>query len=149
MAVIKLKRLFDNGNETIGILYYGDDFSYTLEDEHREKKLTGETRIPCGIYEIKFRKVLSPLTKKYRERYSFFKWHLELQKVPNFTHIYIHTGRLESHTDGCILVGHEQHKDVTTGKLSLKHTWSGFKHLYEYCEEKLQKGKLFIEIVDE
>jgi hypothetical protein len=79
--------------------------SYTLEDEYRAEKVRGETRIPAGTYKIKFREVLSGMTKKYREKYDFFTWHLEIQDVPNFQYVYLHAGNRDDETDGCVLIG--------------------------------------------
>ena len=103
---IELTRLKDNGNATLGLMKVdGEAFCFTLEDEFRAEKIKGETRIPAGKYAVKFREVLSPMTKRYRDRYDWFTYHLELQDVPGFTHVYIHIGNTEKHTDGCVLVG--------------------------------------------
>ena len=40
---------------TYGRLIFGDFTCETLEDEYREVKVEGETRIPAGTYEIKLR----------------------------------------------------------------------------------------------
>jgi len=109
-------RLHDNGNDSIGILYYHDHFKdvkyeYMLEDEYRDKKIRGETRIPEGFYDIKLRKY-----GKFYDKYckssieairSFTqKWGvMEIAGVRNFDDILIHCGNKESHTDGCLLVG--------------------------------------------
>lgn len=121
---LKLYRFSSGRDDTLGVLY--EDFgigsavpsikppqgtktaqplAFTLEDEFRKEKVAGETRIPAGRYEIKFREVLSPMTQRYRERFPWFHWHLELQNVPGFTNVYIHVGNREDDTDGCIVVG--------------------------------------------
>jgi hypothetical protein len=89
-----------------------DDFNlgceflcYGLEDEYREEKVSGETRIPSGKYEIKFRDV-GGMTKRYAEKYpDIHQGMLWLQDVPGFEWIYIHVGNDDDHTEGCILVG--------------------------------------------
>ena len=78
---------------------------FTLEDEHRNKKVYGETRIPAGVYEIRFRKVGG-----FHGRYSrrFPEMHagmLQLIDVPNFEYILIHIGNDDEDTAGCILTG--------------------------------------------
>ena len=40
---------------------------------------------------------------------------LELQNVPNFQYILIHTGNTDSHTAGCLLIGETQ-QDLDKGK---------------------------------
>jgi len=106
---IKVKRLKSSpaaGGYTIGRMFIDGQFKYwTMEDEARALKLRGETRIPAGTYAVKFREVMSAKTQSYRNKYAWFKWHLELQNVPNFQYVYIHVGNTEKDTDGCILVG--------------------------------------------
>lgn len=103
---ITVKRFSDNGESTIGLLYIDDKFyCYTIEDEYREEKVSGETRIPDGNYEVKFRRVLSGMTKKYRAKFDWFTWHLELQNVEGFKYVYFHKGNTSDHSDGCIIIG--------------------------------------------
>jgi len=103
---LTLNRYSSNVESTLGLLYINNKFEcYTLEDEKREIKKRGETRIPAGLYDIRFREVMSGMTEKYREKYSFFSWHLHLINVPGFEYIYIHAGNTDKDTDGCILVG--------------------------------------------
>src|SRR5688500_5460626 len=107
----KLQRYSDNGDCTQGILIEFKNnksflHGYTLEDEYRNVKLAGETRIKAGRYELKLNKWVdskgdpSPLTQRYRTKYSWFKWHIEITKVPNFQGVYIHIGNKDSDTEG-------------------------------------------------
>lgn len=105
---LRMERTFSEPElGTTGVLFMDGDWSgHTLEDEYREKKVAGETRIPAGAYEIKLR-TDSPMAEKYRERYG--DWHegmLWLQDVPGFEWIYIHAGNTPDHTEGCIIVGY-------------------------------------------
>lgn len=140
---LKLKRLKNNGDTTIGKITSYLYEAHTLEDEPREIKVKGETRIPAGIYEIKERKLLSPLTKHYRKRYDWFKWHLELQDVPNFDYVYIHVGNDHEDTEACILVGYQQ------GDWKIWESTEAFRDLYFLVVGALQNGRVFIEIEDE
>jgi len=102
---LKLYRFYENEDSTLGRLEIDNEhFCFTIEDEHRDVKVDGETRIPMGRYRLKFRRTLSPLTERYRERFNWFSWHIELQDVPGFSYIYIHVGNFERNSDGCILV---------------------------------------------
>lgn len=94
-------------HSTLGWLRINDqDAGFVLEDEGRAHKVKGETRIPAGTYAVALRQVISPLTERYRARFpDFFEWHLEIQHVPNFSHVYIHVGNTEDDTEGCLLVG--------------------------------------------
>ena len=103
---------------TNGLLYVETEIeAYTLEDQVRDgAKVMSETAIPLGTYEIKFRNI-GGYDSKYRSRYGT-DWHrgmLELQDVPNFKYILIHTGNTDSHTSGCLLIGETQ-QDLDKGK---------------------------------
>ena len=102
---------------TNGMLFVDGVFEcFTLEDEVRDVKVMSETAIPLGEYEIKFRNV-GGFDTKYKARYgsTFHKGMLELQNVPNFKYILIHTGNTDQHTAGCLLVGETQ-QDLDKGK---------------------------------
>jgi hypothetical protein len=144
MIEIKMSRKANNGNTTLGKM--GNKFFEidTLEDEPREVKVKGETRIPKGRYEIKERKVLSDKTKKYRAKFPWFTWHLELQDVKGFDYIYIHIGNKETDSDGCILVGHQ------SGDWKIWESTEAFKDLYFYIIGALRcKERVFIDITDD
>lgn len=103
---VALKRFSDSGESTLGLFYIDNQFiAFTLEDTYREVKKIHETCVPTGRYRILYNENVTPMTTKYRKRYSFFKYHLELQNVPYFKNIYIHSGNTKDHTSGCILTG--------------------------------------------
>jgi len=102
---------------TNGMLFVDGVFEcFTLEDEVRDIKVMSETAIPLGEYEIKFRNI-GGFDTKYKARYgsTFHKGMLELQDVPNFKYILIHTGNSDQHTAGCLLIGETQ-QDLDKGK---------------------------------
>ena len=73
---LKVVRFYSDSDSTMGCLTVDGKFQcWTVEDEHRDIKVKGETRIPAGTYEVKFRESDSPMTLKYRQRYPFFKYH--------------------------------------------------------------------------
>jgi len=147
---LKLYRFSDNGNDTIGILFVdGKFFSFTLEDESRPVKVKGETRIPKGIYQLGLQKADTPMTLKYREKYPFFKHHIEVRNVPGFTGIYIHPGNNDQHTDGCLLLG-DNVTNNTIAPGTLANSVNAWKRLYERLYPLLDKGgQATIEILDE
>lgn len=101
-----LQRYSDNGESTLGLLLRGGVFQcYTLEDEARAVKVAGETRIRAGRYELKLRQEPTPLTQKYRARFSWFEWHVEVMDVLGFTNVYVHIGNDDDDTNGCVLLG--------------------------------------------
>jgi hypothetical protein len=104
-TTISVVRYFDDGETTLGLLFFDSDFyCYTLEDAFREVKVKGKTRIPKGTYNLDFYKTVTPLTEKYRKTRDWFDFHLHIQDVPNFTNVYIHSGSDHTHTEGCLLI---------------------------------------------
>lgn len=92
---LTLKREHGTKNFTHGKLYINDVyFCDTLEDQERDKKIAGETAIPCGTY-----KVVITMSPRFKRMMPL------LLDVPNFTGIRIHNGNTKDHTEGCILVG--------------------------------------------
>ena len=144
---LKLQRFKHDVSTTLGVLSVDGKFhSFTLEDEPRKIKIKGETRIPAGKYQIKFREVLSGKTKSYRKKFDWFTWHLELQNVPDFEYVYIHIGNKEKDTDGCILVAETCDSKVMT----IGRSTPAFRSLYQLVSEKLIEGEdVWIEVSDE
>ena len=100
---LELSRYFRGPDFTTGSLNIDGVFEcWTLEDTVRELgtncegKEKGKTAIPSGTYTV----VLS-----YSNRFK--KYMPEIQNVPCFSGIRIHSGTNASHTDGCLLVGAE------------------------------------------
>jgi len=99
---------------TNSLLFIDQKFEcYGLEDEIRDKKVMHETAIPKGEYEIKFRTVGGFHTRekaRYDKKFGA-GWHagmLELQDVPGFQFILIHTGNSDENSSGCYLLGSTQ-----------------------------------------
>ena len=148
---LRLDRFASAEDYTYGILReVGNVYplAFTLEDEAREIKIQKETRIPAGQYEIKQRKIVSGLTKKYRKRFAWFDWHLELQDVPNFRYIYLHVGNTDDDTDACILIGSTC--DLAAGKNGfIGESVEAYERIYKMITARLNSGKrVFIEILD-
>ncbi len=142
-------RIASDNESTLGLLTVnGKKFSFVIEDEEREVKVKGETRIPAGKYQVKFRKELSPLTEKYRAKYPWFTYHLELTNVPNFKYVYIHIGNFESSTDACQVVGNKAGFDGNNHFRNFESV-DNFKRLYLVVSESIERGgDVWYEIVD-
>lgn len=139
-----LRRLKNNGDTSIGSMTDGFYKAHTLEDEPRAIKVKGETRIQAGTYEIKERKVLSPLTEKYRNRFPWFQWHLQIMDVPGFDFIYIHIMNTDKDSDGCIGVGYQ------TGDWKIWESTQAYRDFYFYVMGALNSGqRVWISIIDE
>ena len=144
------QRLLHDNKQTFGILQ-GDGFksAFTLEDEPREVKVKGETRIPAGLYVLKIRKEDTPLTLKHRKAYGdWFSYHIEITNVAGFSGIYIHAGNDETHSDGCLLLG--DCLDLSLDKNPLTKSTVAVKRFYELAYPVLEHGGIvYLEIVDE
>lgn len=136
--IIQIDRYADDGEATLGLLSIdGDFFCYTLEDTKRKTKVEGKTRIPPGVYPLAFREVLSPLTKDYREQYEFFSYHIELQRVTNFDHVYIHIGNYHTDTQGCILLGSGA---TDFPRRMVTNSTQAYKSFYARVKDQVSKG---------
>lgn len=146
--LIKLYRFYQDKETTLGnVQINGKHFCTSLEDQYQDKKVLGETRIPMGRYEIKYRKVLSPMTERYRQRFPWFSWHLELQDVPEFQYVYIHIGNDDDDTEGCLLVGNGY---LIRDKATLLDSTKAYEALYKKVSPMLDDGeRVFIEIYNE
>lgn len=144
--IIELNRVAAGQDSTLGIITLDKVFEcFTLEDEAREIKVPGETRIPAGSYQVEFRKILSPMTKKYRKKYSWFTWHLELKNVPGFQFIYIHIGNYTYNSNGCILVG--QGAQAKKGEFVISSSALAFRDIYDKCTKALLIEKITMEVI--
>tara|TARA_B110000444_G_scaffold5760_1_gene5326 strand:- start:85 stop:561 length:477 start_codon:yes stop_codon:yes gene_type:complete len=151
---LKVLRFSSQADCTNGLLFEESEMGmkfmcYTLEDEHRVLKVKGETRIPAGMYNLKFRNE-GGFNKKYSNRFpNIHKGMLEVCDVPNFQFILIHCGNTDSHTAGCLLVGDSQEnngiiKDGWIGKST-----NAYKRIYPSIAKELEKGnEVIIEYVD-
>ena len=109
---LEVLRFSSGKDSTSGILFdvtKGREFlCYTLEDEKREEKKMGETRIPAGTYDLSLRMV-GGFHKKYSKRFGdSHRGMLHITNVPGFEYILIHCGNTDEHTAGCLLVGDSQ-----------------------------------------
>ena len=138
----------EKGGFTLGKMYIDGEFMcYTCEDEFRKVKVNDETRIPCGIFEVKF-KPSSRFDADYIKRFgkSFHKGMLWIINVPGFEGILIHIGNSEKDTSGCLLVGLDMIE--TEGKVG--RSADAYKKIYPIISGALiNNKKVTIEIVDD
>ena len=115
--------------------------AYTLEDEYRDKKKYGETRIPNGTYKLDLRK-----TGGYHQKYSkrFKDIHvgmLHVTNVPGFEYILIHCGNTDEHTAGCLLVGDSQENNQITKDGFIGKSTQAYKRIYPRIAEAIDCGE--------
>jgi len=137
---LQLARYSDNHESTLGLLFADwTFFCHILEDEYRESKVPGETRIPNGIYELELRRVLSPMTERYRGRFDWFTWHIQIMGVPTHDYCYLHIGNTDDDTDGCPLTGDSVNNNQVEDGLISQSTRS-FRRLYERLYPQMDAG---------
>jgi hypothetical protein len=115
--------------------------AYTLEDEQRDKKVYGETRIPNGTYELGLRKV-GGYNEKYSKRFSDIHiGMLHVLNVPGFEYILIHCGNTDEHTAGCLLVGDSQENNQITKDGFIGKSTQAYKRIYPRIAEAIECGE--------
>lgn len=142
-------RFFDDNETTLGLLYFQDQFfCYTLEDTFHEVKVKGETRIPAGTYNLDYRREVTRLTRKYRQIWDWFDYHLHIQNVENFQYIYIHSGNDHTHTEGCLLIADSIESSDQERKIY--NSRRAYERLYKSIKQFKQDGRQTrIKIFDE
>tara|TARA_R100000654_G_scaffold74500_1_gene109029 strand:- start:4794 stop:5267 length:474 start_codon:yes stop_codon:yes gene_type:complete len=152
---LKVVRFSSQEDSTSGLLFLEkenklDFLCYTLEDEYREDKVMGETRVPSGVYEIKLR-TEGGFHERYKKKYgSMHKGMLHVTDVPNFKWILIHTGNTDEHTAGCLLVGDTQENNKMVSNGFIGKSVNAYKRIYPDISEAIQAGeKVTIEYIDE
>ena len=115
--------------------------AYTLEDEQRDKKIYGETRIPNGTYKLGLRKV-GGYNEKYSKRFSDIHiGMLHVLDVPGFEYILIHCGNTDEHTAGCLLVGDSQENNQITKNGFIGKSTQAYKRIYPRIAEAIECGE--------
>lgn len=124
----------------------GKFMCYTLEDEYRNRKVYGETRIPAGRYKITLR-TEGTIHQRYLHKFGskFHKGTLWLQDVPNFKWILIHIGNDDEDTAGCILVG----QDPKGSDNFIANSTAAYKKIYPPIRDAILSGEeVFINVID-
>ncbi len=130
---ILIDRFASTAQETLGRMYInGRQFCYTLEDEKRDIKVKGETRIPVGIYNVGLR---------YSPHFSpkFHHDMLWVKDVPGFDFILIHTGNTDADTMGCLLVG--TLFESKNGRITVMKSKNAYEIIYPFISETIKKGE--------
>jgi len=148
---------FSNGlDSTNGLLFDDSDkmsgrkfLAYTLEDEKRNIKVAGETRIPEGTYKIKLRKE-GGFHKKYTHRFAdIHKGMLHITNVPGFEYILIHCGNTDEHTAGCLLLGNSQENNQIKKDGFIGGSTNAYKSVYPSIAEAIEEGEeVYITYID-
>ena len=115
--------------------------AYTLEDEQRDEKVYGETRIPNGTYKLGLRKE-GGYNAKYSKRFSDIHiGMLHVLNVPGFEYILIHCGNTDEHTAGCLLVGDSQENNQITKDGFIGKSTQAYKRIYPKIAKAIERGE--------
>lgn len=146
-------RKSSGAESTLGDLFWTSPerywLAFTLEDQHQDEKIPGETRIPAGRYPLRLRN-WGRLDKRYVTRYGldFHKGMLEICEVPGFTDILVHSGTTNADTRGCLLLGDEQRQNVTQDGF-IGNSRAAYQRVYPGIAELLAAGEeVSIQFVD-
>ena len=141
---LEVIRISSGSDSTNGILLdktNNEFLAYTLEDEYRDEKKYGETRIPEGTYKLGLRKVGGYHTK-YSKRFSDIHiGMLHVLDVPNFEYILIHCGNTDEHTAGCLLVWDSQENNQITKDGFIGKSTQAYKRIYPDIANAIDCGE--------
>ena len=140
-------RISSGKDSTSGMLFEVDNdtrtfLAYTLEDEQRDVKVWGETRIPAGTYKLKLREE-GGFHNKYLARYGA-DWHkgmIWVQDVPNFKWILWHSGNTDENTAGCLLLGNSQESNLVKKDGFIGSSRDAYKLVYPRVAEAIVSGQ--------
>jgi len=136
---LKVYRYSSQSQTTLGALQIDGKFEcYTLEDQHQDIKVKGETRIPAGTYNIGLRTV-GGFDARYKAKFNFHKGMLQVLDVPNFEYILIHVGNDEDDTAGCLLVGNTANNN-RLNKGFIGDSTTAYKSLYPKVLKAIESG---------
>ena len=114
--------------------------AFVIEDEYREVKVKGETRIPAGVYKLVL--VDSPkFTPIYKHKM------IMLLDVPGFSGILIHPGVKEKDTDGCLLPGNVARYNPM-GESRLEESKAAYFRIYPTIAHAIETEGAEIEVID-
>jgi hypothetical protein len=144
---INVDRFVSDADTTISrITVDGSFMCFGLEDEYREEKLVGETRIPAGVYKVRLR-TEGGFHSRYQQRFpEFHRGMLHIQDVPGFEWILIHCGNTDEDTMGCLLVGSQA--ITTPGDMSITASTDAYRRFYPMVAPAAENGDLTIAFQD-
>ena len=142
---LEVLRISSGYDSTSGLLFDVTNerkfLCYTLEDEYREDKIMGESRIPNGSYNVTLR-TTGGFHEKYTKRFpDIHRGALHVNDVPNFKYILIHCGNTDEHTGGCLLVGDSQTNNQIKKDGFIGSSTQAYERIYPPIAKALKDGE--------
>lgn len=151
-----------NGGSTQGIFMEktldSPFICHSIEDEKRDIKVAGDTRIPARFYELKIwndGQNPNEWVLDHRAKYGdWFEYPIQLKDVPGFDGVLIHVGYAEKDTDGCLLltdtIGNNSVDRLLAPNSLGAYSMDAVKRFYLKAYPVLKSGgKVFLEVRDE
>ena len=145
-------RFSSQHDSTLGLLFRIENgkrewLSYTLEDQYQTVKVSGETRIPAGRYQLTLR-TLGGHHGRYRRKFDFHRGMIEVTGVHGFTNILLHIGNSDDDTAGCLLVGNTSEANISApGRIGS--STSAYRRVYPIITSLIQNQRqVWIRYVD-
>ncbi len=146
--IIDLYRYSSQSKTTFGAVLINGKFQcYSIEDRHRDQKIKHETRIPKGVYSIKYREFGGHYSR-YKNKYTSHKGMLQIMNVPNFKDILIHIGNDNGDTSGCLLLCNEVNNNKTDQGKGTRSTKAYLDFYFKVCEALDNNEDVAIQIHD-
>ena len=139
-------RVSSQKDSTSGLLFEVNNgkrtfLCYTLEDEQRDVKVWGETRIPAGTYKLGLR-TEGGFHNRYLSRYGadFHKGMIWVLDVPGFEWILWHSGNTDENTAGCLLLGNTQTSNLVAKDGFIGSSVDAYKFVYPRVLAAIESG---------
>ena len=151
---LEVLRISSQEDSTSGILFDVVNgkrkfLCYTLEDEQRDVKVWGETRIPAGRYKLSLRKE-GGFHTRYNAKYgAMHKGMIWVKNVPGFEYILWHTGNTDEHTAGCLILGNTQTNNRIAKDGFIGNSVDAYKFVYPRVAAAIESGiRVSVEYID-
>ena len=151
---LEVLRFSSQADSTSGILFETTNgkrtfLCYTIEDEQRDVKVWGETRIPAGTYQLELR-TEGGFHNRYKSRYG--DWHkgmIWVKDVPGFEWILWHTGNTDESTAGCLILGNSQESNIVKKDGFVGSSRDAYKFVYPRVVAAIESGiRVNVEYID-
>lgn len=150
---LEVLRISSQKDSTSGVLFdvvngKRNFLCYTLEDEQRDVKVWGETRIPAGKYQLSLRKE-GGFHSRYQAKYGdMHKGMIHVNDVPGFEYILWHTGNTDENTAGCLLLGNTQSSNLVQKDGFVGSSVNAYKDVYPYVAAAISQGDVWVTYTD-